>query len=412
MEAIVDIYHDKRRAIKDSESYPVKIRVTYARVTRFFRTGVQMSQEEFERFKDGKYLKESLKTRAEKLGKLRSAFEDAVERTVPFNFDRLKQNLNPVRKQASIDMFALFEIKIAELKEGDQVSTYKSYSTCLNTFRELSGKKTLPFYEISPEWLMHSERKLLKKGTSIGSVGVYMRYLRHLYNRAIEEGHVDRQLYPFGQKGYRIKSPEKTKKALSKQGLISLMQYWATAEGAKKKALDYWFFSLYSNGINMRDILELKWKQIEGETLKLRRVKTRGTSSSPTEITIHLTAYHFEIMERQGNSDRSANAHIFPEFQEEMTEEQKYQRTRDRRKYVGQYTKQIARELELNIEVRFETARHSFANSLKYLNFSTSIISDMMGHSSTLTTDKYLGSIQTEEEKKVINTFIGSLIED
>ncbi|MHB1278760.1 MAG: tyrosine-type recombinase/integrase [Bacteroidia bacterium] len=360
---------------------------------------------------EGKYLVGQQKNAANTLASLKANYDEARERTKPFSFDRFEKNLNPVVAKSYSDLFSLFEVKINELNNAAQISTSRSYTTTLNWLKEFSKRKTLSFSELSPEWLQNFDRYLANKGRATGAIGVYMRNLRHIFNRAIEEGYVDTQLYPFGKKNYKIKSPAKTKKALTKSQLNQLVEYWRTAQGPEKKALDYWLFSLTSNGINMRDILEIKWKQVDSEHIALRRTKTSKSNTNQSEIVVHLNDINKEILERISESldTQLADEYVFPDFAAEMNEEQKFEKNHDRRQYVTKYLKRIGKALEIPTKVSFETARHTFANTLKYSNVSPSIISNFMGHSSTATTDKYLGSIMADEEKQVIHDFVGGL---
>jgi hypothetical protein len=52
---------------------------------------------------------------------------------------------------------------------------------------------------------------------SSNTVGIYLRQLRTVYNDAIGQGIVNRDLYPFTQKGFVIPLGRNEKKALTKE---------------------------------------------------------------------------------------------------------------------------------------------------------------------------------------------------
>lgn len=411
MEATINFLLDTRRAKMQSGLYPVKLRVTYQRRTRNYSTGVDLSEEDYRKFTEGKYIKGELKNITTKLEKMKASFIDARKLTTPFSFDRFERNLNPVVSRSSKDLYALFDVKIEELNNAQQISTARSYSTTLNWIKKYSSRKSLGFVDISLDWLNGFEQYLLKEETSTGTIGIYMRNLRHIYNRAVDSGYIDRQLYPFGKKKFRIKSPNRTKKSLSLPQVSLLVEYWRTAEGPEKTALDYWLFSLTSNGINMRDILEIKWKNLDNEQICIRRNKTKTSNANQAEIIIHLNDINREVINRNSVTveTQGADEFVFPGFTSEMTDAQKFEKNHDKRQYVTKYVKRIGVNLGIPTKISFETARHTFANSMKYSHVSTSIISNMMGHSSTATTDNYLGTIVAEEEKKLIHDFVKSL---
>jgi len=411
MKATAKLYHDTRRPLKDSDKYPVKVAVIYQRKTKLFSTGHAFSIEEFTRLGNSKYLTTELRTAQRVLNLVLSQFQQAIEQTVPFTIERLTNNLNPAKNAGAMDLLQVCNEKIAQLKDLGKVSTSKSYKSMLNRLQKFANRKKLDFADIDSEFLKFWEKDIMDSGCSIGAVGVYMRNLRHIYNLGIDKKLVDPQLYPFGRKKYVIKAPARTKKALSNEQLALVVDYWKKAERSEKKALDFWMFSLTSNGINMRDILEIKWKQVDKKTISIRRSKTRGSNSRQQEITVYLNPINLEIIKRQSTSyaDMAKNDYVFPDFTIEMTDERKYNRTLDRRKLCNKYLNDIGETLKLPIKLSFETARHTFANTMKYKNVSMSVLSGYLGHSSTNTTDYYLGTIATAEENQIIQDFVEGL---
>ena len=81
-------------------------------------------------------------------------------------------------------------------------------------------------------------------------------------------GLVPRENYPFGEKKYQIPTGVNIKKALPIEeiGKFYNHQSDASPEGqAKAEAKDYWLFTYLGNGINMKDIALLKYKNIPGD---------------------------------------------------------------------------------------------------------------------------------------------------
>ena len=70
------------------------------------------------------------------------------------------------------------------------------------------------FYEIDVNWLKSFENYLLNSNLSITTVGIYLRPLRAIFNKAIEEREIDKEFYPFGKRGYQIPNTKKVKKSI------------------------------------------------------------------------------------------------------------------------------------------------------------------------------------------------------
>ena len=78
------------------------------------------------------------------------------------------------------------------------------------------------------------------------TVGIYLRPLRAIFNKAIEEGDIVADIYPF--KKYQIPTGQNIKKALDKSELKKLFTTQVEPGSPKEKARDFWFFSYQCNG--------------------------------------------------------------------------------------------------------------------------------------------------------------------
>jgi integrase/recombinase XerD len=59
----------------------------------------------------------------------------------------------------------------------------------------------------------------------------------------------------------------------------------------QKKAKAFWFFSYACNGMNFKDIANLKYKDIEGDVIKFHRAKTKRTKKKKDKTTVFLNDY-------------------------------------------------------------------------------------------------------------------------
>jgi len=85
-------------------------------------------------------------------------------------------------------------------------STYElSQKSIIDFVTNKSNQKysTLTFYDISPGWLKDYETYMADtKARSLTTVSMYVRVLRAMFNRAIEEKEIDQEHYPFGKRRY------------------------------------------------------------------------------------------------------------------------------------------------------------------------------------------------------------------
>ena len=76
--------------------------------------------------------------------------------------------------------------------------------------------------------------------------------------------------------------------ALTLQQIKQIITYTDGAE-ATEHYRDLWFFSYLCNGININDLLKLKFSNIDGDEIHFYRSKTLHTSKEKKEIEALLT---------------------------------------------------------------------------------------------------------------------------
>ena len=67
-----------------------------------------------------------------------------------------------------------------------------------------------------------------------------------------------------------------------------------------------------------------------------------------------------------------------------------------KRGHINTALKQIARQLEIDINLTFYVARHTMATTLKRKQVSTDVIKEVMGHQDIKTTQIYLAKFGSE----------------
>lgn len=80
-----------------------------------------------------------------------------------------------------------------EKRRGYMLSVRYVYNSLVNFNKHLN----IPFSEIDVAWLKRYESWLRSRGVSQNTIGIHFRTLRVLYNLAIEEKAVKKELYPF-----------------------------------------------------------------------------------------------------------------------------------------------------------------------------------------------------------------------
>ena len=120
----------------------------------------------------------------------------------------------------------------------------------------------------------------MAKGNSRGGLGVYMRTIRAIYNKAIKAGIAEEKHYPF--KNYRIKSGKPRKRALSLEAIRKIKELKLEEGSQLERDRNIFLLSFYLRGIPFADLARLKCANIIDGRIQYNRHKT----ASPLTIKI------------------------------------------------------------------------------------------------------------------------------
>lgn len=433
MSISLSIVLDTRRIKQKTNKYPIKLRVTFKRVSRDYQIIYDLSKEDYDKLKAPR-INAELQIVREGIKEIQRTAENATKDFHDFTFYEFEKNyivdnrfFRP-RKLKKVEApitayqfdFSSYEQKFTILKEDqskpDFISTvYISYIKKLlqegrigsafnyqDSYYSLKKfRSNLPFAEITVSYLIQYEQWMRNKGCSKSTVGIKLRPLRAIFNEAIEAGIIDRKkCYPFGRRKYQIPTSRNVKKALHLNDL-SLIYYHKPSDTDEQKAIDYWLFCYLANGINPKDVAYLKFKNIEGEYLIFERAKTENTTrTDPKPITVYLTEDILGIIQRWGNKNRKPGNYIFPVLQDGLTLLEQHFAVRAFVKFINDRMGRIRQQLGIAKKLTTIVSRHSFSTQLKRSGASNEYIQEALGHADKKTTENYLDSFEKEVKKE------------
>jgi integrase/recombinase XerD len=405
MKAEVSLYLDTRRALK-SGAYPLKLHVYFtAKMERWYKTDYKLSNEQFEQ----SYLAtkprgghKELKIELDAI--IQKAAELAKDLGDNFTFEKFERKM--FRSQASAtDACTYYRDYIDELTRYGRVGTASNYRLSLKSILEFAGKDNKPasslaFSRVTVDFLNRYENWMVAADKSKTTVGIYLRPLRAIFNKAIEEGSVTAELYPF--KKYKIPTGQNIKKALSKDELKKLYTAPVEPGSPKEKARDFWFFSYQCNGMNFRDIAELRYKNINKKSISFLRHKTlHTTKDKPKPIIIPLTETIKAVIERYGTRPSLPDNYVFPILTKKMDEVEKLKANQNFIRFVNQHIQKLAKDLELDADISTYYARHSFTTAAIRNGAKMELIQESLGHRSLNTTQNYWAGFEDNVKQEI-----------
>lgn len=294
---------------------------------------------------------------------------------------------------ANGDMVGHYNNYIKNLNDNGRASTADTYRLSLRSILAFAGSDKKPatslaFTSITIDFLNRYEKWMAKEERSKTTVGIYLRSLRSIFNAAIEQGLVPADIYPF--KKYKIPTGQNVKLALDKSALKKLHAAKLEAGSIKAKARDFWFFSYQCNGMNFRDIAELKHKNIHQNSFSFLRHKTLYTSKDkPKPIIVPLTDNVKAFIDQYGTKPSSPDDYVFPIFNKAMSEVEKLRINQNFIRFINQHIQKLADELELGIRITTYSARHTFTTSAIRNGAKMELIQESLGHHNLATTQNY-----------------------
>ena len=224
----------------------------------------------------------------------------------------------------------------------------------------------------------------------------------------ISENIIKQEYYPFGRGRYVIPTGKRVKKVLTPQQLKTLNE--AVPEIMEQGvARDYFFFSYGCNGMNTKDIANLKYVDMEGDKFTFIRSKTKNTNrGNPILISVYLTPLTKAIMEKHANNPLDSE-YVFPIINSEMTPIEKHSAESAFRRFINQHLKPFCIQLGLPPATSY-WARHSFAtNAVKEGGASLEMIQECLGHTDIKTTQIYFAGFDDEAKRKVAQSVVAFL---
>lgn len=402
----ISIRIDKRRRTTNND-FPIRLCVynSTTQKQKFYKTSYNLTEEQFASIwtnpkprgenKDVKIALEQLKYKADNIA-------DSLNH---FNFEDFEKLFLSKQSNHKKDVVFYFNKRIEEYKINDRHGTSSSYNCSLNSLMEFHKKPSLDFHIITPTWLSNYENWMLEHEKSISTVGIYLRPLRAIFNLAINDKLIPIDIYPFGKNKYEIKVSKNTKKTLSKNNLKILFENEPT-NNLQIKAKAFWFFSYFCNGMNIKDILLLKQKNVKDDKFTFVRAKTARTRKEQQNIEVILNDFTKGVISKYGNKNIAPNNLLFSILNDNESSTEQFRKIHAFVKFINKHIRTYAKSLGINEEISTYWARHSFATNAVRNGASMEFAMEALGHSNMGTTKNYFAGFEDKTKREVASKLL------
>ncbi len=293
--------------------------------------------------------------------------------------------------------FRLLKERVRTMKRSGQLGTAENYECAANSFMRFRNGIDIMPDEITPDFIELYEQHLRKNGLKMNTVSFYMRILRAVYNKAVEDGlTADRK--PF-RRAYT--GTETTRKRAVTIGTIRRIRDMKATTGVMELAKDMFMFSFYLRGMSMIDIAYLEKENLKNGILTYRRRKTGQTLKIKWEKCMQ------DIVDRHPSANGKYMLPLIKDLKKDDRKQYKNKQSEIQKQLI-----RISEKLRLKDNLTMYVARHSWASIAKSMNIPIGVISESMGHTSLKTTQIYLKEIDADVIDKANSKVIGAILQE
>lgn len=287
---------------------------------------------------------------------------------------------------------------IERLRNEGRYSTAHVYKHAIRSFTKFCGSQTITFSRVNRDTLKAYSNYLVASHLKPNTISTYMRMLRCIYNRGVENRQAP---YVHGLfKDVFTGVDTRQKKAIPIHELHALLNEDPKTERLRRtQAVASLLFQFC--GMPFVDFAHLEKSNIEQGLLKYNRMKT-GTPMSieildSAQDAITRLCNEYSV----GHSDYPDYLFCILSGEYKRTEEKAYREYQSALRRFNNDLKCLSRQLRIRSSVTSYTLRHSWATTAKYRGVPIEMISESLGHKSIKTTQIYLKGFELEERTKV-----------
>ena len=232
------------------------------------------------------------------------------------------------------------------------------------------------------------------------TVSTYMRTLRSIYNKAVDDGLAEEKPRLFRHVYTGVKA--NTKRALDAKDMSKLLSASLPRPlpQSMKESRAWITLMFLLRGMPFVDLAHLRKTDLQDSVISYRRHKTGAL------LTVEIPPAAMNLIKRYQNTD-SASPYLLPILSGNRKSEEEYAEYQHALRKLNYDLKQLAVYCGIKLNVSSYTSRHTWATLAKYCHFSEQLICDALGHSSTKVTETYLKSFKNDEldraNKVIIN---------
>lgn len=321
-------------------------------------------------------IRERIRWDLERLTQIIREFDEAQ---IVYTSDTVIEEFN--RRASEYTLFNYLEGHISRLKQNGKIRTSETYKAALLSFKKYRNGEDVMLESITSATMESYESWMKGRGNTPNTMSFYLRILRAVYNRAVEDELIQNR-HPFRHVYTGV--GKTVKRALPIQQIKRIKALDLSLTKGLEFARDMFLMSFYLRGMSFVDMAFLRKSDLKEGYVVYRRRKTGQ------QLTIAWTKEMQALLDKYPENE---TVYLLPIITNPAAiERYAYKNAADR---INHNLKKVAKRAGVTIPLSMYVARHSWASIAKSKGIPVSVISEGMGHDSESTTQIYLASLDT-----------------
>ncbi len=285
------------------------------------------------------------------------------------------------RKTSTNSLFNIMQKAVITLQNNGKERTAETYLATYKSFKNFREGLDICIDSLTSKLMEKYQGWLQKRGVSLNTISFYIRIIRALYNRALEE-ELTINRHPFRREYTGV---EKTvKRALSLDLIKKIRSLDLSLRPDLQYARDMFILSFMLRGMSFVDMALLKKTDLLDGHIIYRRRKTGQ------QMCVQWTKDMQNIIDRY---PKNKSEYLLPIIKNDNSKlRYVYKNVGEK---INHRLKRIAEMVEISMPLTMYVARHSWASIARNQGIPLSVISQGLGHEKESTTMIYLASLDT-----------------
>ena len=288
-----------------------------------------------------------------------------------------KENKRSVTTAKRLNGMSFAKAEAERIDQEQRHKTAYNYLTAVRSLTQFIGNDKWSFADITTSMLERYQRWLCNRGIRLNTVSVYMRTLRALYNRAVENNADS----PFS--AVFTGHEQTAKRSVTESEIRQLLALRLDSQPHLALARDLFVFSFMAMGMPFVDIAYLKWHQINDGVMHYARHKTGH------KVCVNVEPCMAEIINRHAIT---SSEYVFPLLAGTAADNVRPTYIKRLRSY-NYALRRLSSLINTSRTLSSYVARHSWASLAYRSGLDISQIAKAMGHTKLSTTLIYIRAL-------------------